>query len=58
MKIPGLSWHMVRRIHKELISEFGAQFQDQMVGVARAAFPNDFKDNEYWRGNIDSELPY
>jgi integrase len=58
MKIPGLSWHMVRRIHKELISEFGAQFQDQMVGVAKAAFPNDFKDNEYWRSNVDSELPY
>jgi integrase len=58
MKIPGLCWHMVRRIHKELTSEFGAQFQEQMMGVAKAAFPNDFKDNEYWRSNIDSELPY
>jgi len=58
MKIPNLSWHLVRRIHKELISEFGAQFHEQMVGVARAAFPNDFKDNEFWRGSADSELPY
>jgi integrase len=58
MSIPGLSWHMVRRIHKELTTEYGAQFQNQMIGMARAAFPTDFKDMENWRSHVDTELPY
>jgi hypothetical protein len=58
LNIPGLSWHMVRRIHKELITEFGAKFQDQMMGMVRTAFPRDFKDQDNWRGNTETELPY
>lgn len=58
MNIPGLSWHMVRRIHKELATEFGAQFQDQMMGMVRAVFPDDFKDHENWRSSGEAELPY
>ncbi len=58
MNIPGLSWHMVRRIHKELNVEFGAQFHDRMMDVAKAAFPSDFKDSEKWRSTADGELPY
>jgi integrase len=56
--IPSLSWHMIRRMHKELQAEFGNQFQDQMTGVVRAAFPTDFKENDRWRGNVETELPY
>jgi integrase len=58
LNISGLSWHMVRRIHKELVAEFGAQFQDQMVGMVRAVFPGDFKDHENWRSSAEAELPY
>jgi len=58
LNIPSLSWHMIRRIHKELVSEFGNQFQEQMTGVVRAAFPKDFKDTDRWRGNVETELPY
>jgi integrase len=58
LNIPGLSWHMVRRIHKELVTEFGAQFRDQMLGMVRAAFPSDFKDRENWRSSAEAELPY
>jgi integrase len=58
LNIPGLSWNMVRRIHKELITEYGAQFQDQMMGTVKAAFPNDFKDHEHWRTTVEAELPY
>jgi integrase len=58
MNIPGLSWHMVRRIHKELVTEYGAQFQDQMMGMVRTAFPSDFKDQEHWRASFESDLPY
>jgi integrase len=58
MNIPGLSWHMVRRIHKELVTEFGSQFQDQVIGMARAVFPGDFKDHENWRSSAEAELPY
>jgi integrase len=56
--IPSLSWHMIRRMHKGLQAEFGNQFQDQMIGVVRAAFPKDFKENDRWRGNAETELPY
>ena len=58
LNMPGLSWHMVRRIHKELITESGAQFQDQMMGVVRIAFPKDFKDRDNWRSKAETELPY
>ena len=58
LNISGLSWHMIRRIHKELVAEFGHQFQDQMIGLVKAAFPKDFKDNDHWRSNLETELPY
>lgn len=58
MNIPSLSWHMIRRIHKDLAGEFGAGFQDRMTGMARAAFLNDFKDNEHGRDNAEAELPW
>ena len=58
LNIPSLSWNMIRRMHKELVAEFGNQFQERMTEVVKAAFPKDFKDNERWRGNADSELPY
>ncbi len=58
LNIPGLSWHMVRRIHKELTTEYGAKFQDRMMGMVRAAFPMDFKDRDNWRNDADAELPY
>ena len=58
LNIPGLSWHVIRRIHKELLAEFGIQFHHQMVGVVRAAFPKDFKESDRWRSNVDTELPY
>jgi integrase len=58
LSIPGLSWHMIRRMHKELIAEYGNQFQDKMIGVVRAAFPKDFTENDRWRSNVETELPY
>lgn len=58
LKVPGLSWHTIRRMHKDLITEYGNQFQDQMIGVVRAAFPGDFMENDRWRGNVETELPY
>lgn len=58
LNIPSLSWHLIRRMHKELVAEFGHQFQEQMIGVVKAAFPKDFKDNDRWRGNVETELPY
>jgi hypothetical protein len=57
LKIPGLSWHAIRRMHKELIAEYGNQFQDQMIGVVRTAFPMDFME-ERRRSNVETELPY
>ena len=56
--IPSLSWHVIRRVHKELQAEFGNQFQDQMIDVIRAAFPKDFKENDRWRPDAEGELPY
>jgi integrase len=58
INIPGLSWHMIRRIRKELTIEYGAQFPERMAGVMRAAFRQDFDEHESWRGQADAELPY
>lgn len=58
LNLPSLSWHMVRRIHKELITEFGAKFQDQMMGMVKTAFPRDFLDHDTWRSHAETELPY
>jgi integrase len=58
LKISGLSWHTIRRMHKDLITEYGNRFQDQMIEVVRATFPKDFMENDRWRGNMETELPY
>jgi integrase len=58
LKIAGLSWHTIRRMRKDLIVEFGNQFQDQMIGVVRTAFPRDFMEKDRWRSNAETELPY
>lgn len=58
LNIPDLSWHTIRRMRKDLITEFGNQFQDRMIGAVRAAFPKDFIEHERWRSNVETELPY
>jgi integrase len=58
LKMAGLSWHTIRRMRKDLIVEFGNQFQDQMIGVVRTAFSRDFVENDRWRENAETELPY
>ncbi|KAA6459252.1 hypothetical protein DYQ86_18560 [Acidobacteria bacterium AB60] len=58
LNIPNLSWHMIRRLHKEMQAEFGNQFQDQLTGAVRTVFPLDFRESERWRGNAETELPY
>jgi integrase len=49
MQMPSLSWHVFRRTHKALISEFGIRFQDQVGMLIHSAFRQGAGAQLEWR---------